>query len=152
MKSGKLNQEILAGLKNSMSRGESLKDAMMSFYNAGYPRQEIEEAARAVQLDMAAQTSTQTSNQASQQVQNSTNRTNPLPVQKQIPKVISKPLQKISAYPQLKTKKSIFQSTWFVLLLLIILLVLVGVLVSLFLYKDFFIDLFTNVSGAPPLE
>ncbi|MCA9487549.1 MAG: hypothetical protein KC516_01155 [Nanoarchaeota archaeon] len=40
------NDDILGGLKAAVERGETLKDAMMSFYNSGYAKQEIEEAAR----------------------------------------------------------------------------------------------------------
>ncbi len=44
-----VNEEILGGLKLALSKRESLKQAMMSFYNAGYKKEEIEEAARALQ-------------------------------------------------------------------------------------------------------
>jgi type VII secretion protein EssA len=40
------NEDIIGGLKSAVSRGEDLKQAMMSFYNAGYTKQEIEDAAR----------------------------------------------------------------------------------------------------------
>ncbi len=41
------NQEILGGLKSALERGQTLKEAMMSFYQAGYKKEEIEDAARA---------------------------------------------------------------------------------------------------------
>ena len=41
-----LNQEILGGLRHAINRGESLEKAMLSFYNAGYRKEEIEEAAK----------------------------------------------------------------------------------------------------------
>ncbi|PJE81827.1 hypothetical protein COU58_00680 [Candidatus Pacearchaeota archaeon CG10_big_fil_rev_8_21_14_0_10_32_42] len=41
------NQEILGGIKSALGRGENLKQAMMSFYQAGYKKEEIEDAARA---------------------------------------------------------------------------------------------------------
>ncbi len=41
-----VNMEIVEGLKEAMARGESLKQAMFSFYNAGYGKQEIEDSAR----------------------------------------------------------------------------------------------------------
>ena len=44
-----VNEEILGGLKASVERGESLGQAMQSFYNSGYKREEIEEAARVLQ-------------------------------------------------------------------------------------------------------
>jgi len=46
-----INTEILGGLKLAVSKGESLKQAMMSFYNAGYKKEEIEEAARNLQKE-----------------------------------------------------------------------------------------------------
>ncbi len=42
------NMEILEGLRAGLERGQSLKRTMMSFYNAGYSKAEIEEAARAL--------------------------------------------------------------------------------------------------------
>ena len=47
-----INQEILQGLKFALSRRESLQSAMQSFYNAGYEKREIEEAARALQMEI----------------------------------------------------------------------------------------------------
>ncbi len=41
------NQEILGGIKAALERGQTLKQAMMSFYQAGYKKEEIEDAARA---------------------------------------------------------------------------------------------------------
>ena len=43
-----VNRDIVEGLRNALSRGHTLEQAMMSFYNAGYEKQEIEEAARAL--------------------------------------------------------------------------------------------------------
>src|SRR3989344_771904 len=40
------NISILSGLKLAVSRGETLQQAMQSFYNAGYKKEEIQEAAR----------------------------------------------------------------------------------------------------------
>lgn len=40
-----MNEDIMAGLKIAMERGESIGDAMQSFKNAGYTASEIEEAA-----------------------------------------------------------------------------------------------------------
>jgi len=41
-----VNEEILGGLVSALSRGESLEKAMFSFYNAGYGKNDIEEATR----------------------------------------------------------------------------------------------------------
>lgn len=40
-----VNDEILGGLRSALERGETLKRAMMTMFNAGYQKQEIEEAA-----------------------------------------------------------------------------------------------------------
>lgn len=44
-----VNEELVGGLISAMTRGESLQKAMNSFYQAGYNKAEIEEAAKIVQ-------------------------------------------------------------------------------------------------------
>ncbi|MBU1252472.1 MAG: hypothetical protein KJ905_02200 [Nanoarchaeota archaeon] len=39
------SQDLIEGLKYAMSRGDTLDKAMMTFYNSGYPKAEVEEAA-----------------------------------------------------------------------------------------------------------
>lgn len=41
-----VDHEILGGLMSALERGESLKRAMTTLFNAGYKREEIEDAAR----------------------------------------------------------------------------------------------------------
>ena len=41
-----MKNEILAGLKNALDRGQSLEQAIHSFINAGYNPQEVREVAR----------------------------------------------------------------------------------------------------------
>jgi|APSaa5957512576_1039674.scaffolds.fasta_scaffold31455_2 hypothetical protein len=41
------NQDLIGAINSALSRGQDLKDAMMSLYNAGYEKQKIEEAAKA---------------------------------------------------------------------------------------------------------
>ncbi len=45
-KSIMVEEFLVQGLKNAVSKGETLKQAMMSFFNAGYDREDIEESAR----------------------------------------------------------------------------------------------------------
>jgi len=45
-----IREDILGGLKSALSRGESLKQAMRTLYNAGYKKEEIEAAARILQV------------------------------------------------------------------------------------------------------
>ncbi len=54
-----VNNDILGGLKSALTRGYNLEEAMLSFFNAGYKREEIEEAARTLQSAMANQPSMQ---------------------------------------------------------------------------------------------
>ncbi len=44
-----VNDEILGGIEAAILRGQSLHQAMLSFYNAGYSKHEIEEAAKQIQ-------------------------------------------------------------------------------------------------------
>jgi len=44
-----VNNEILEGLRTAMLRGESLQKAMLTFFNAGYSKIEIEQAAAVIQ-------------------------------------------------------------------------------------------------------
>lgn len=41
------NQDLIGAINSALSRGQDLKEAMMSLYNAGYEKEKIEEAARA---------------------------------------------------------------------------------------------------------
>jgi hypothetical protein len=41
-----INYDLIEGLRIALAKGYTLEQAMMSFYNAGYPKEEIEEAAR----------------------------------------------------------------------------------------------------------
>jgi len=41
-----MREDIIAGLKNAYERGESMQKAMQAFINAGYNKEEVEEAAR----------------------------------------------------------------------------------------------------------
>lgn len=46
-----MNEEILGGIKSAVNRGETLQEAMMTFFNAGYKKEDIEEAARVFQQE-----------------------------------------------------------------------------------------------------
>ena len=46
-----VRDDIFSGLKQALLNGEPLKKAMMSFYRAGYHKEEIEEAAREIQAE-----------------------------------------------------------------------------------------------------
>ena len=74
-------EDILEGLKLAMARGDSLQKAMMSFYNAGYKKEDIEEAARALQMRQTNQfnhTAQHTQHSAKQQKKSLLSGLNPL--------------------------------------------------------------------------
>ncbi|MBA7668268.1 hypothetical protein ES703_76378 [subsurface metagenome] len=110
-----MNEEILEGLKVALSKGESFRDAMMSFYNAGYKKEEIEDAARALQMQQSQQVQPTPTQPPIKQVQ---------PVQqakpeRRIQEPVVKPespetIQKVSGYEQSlsvqKAKKGIYSA------------------------------------------
>jgi|TARA_Y100000034_G_scaffold136933_1_gene217298 ATP-dependent Zn protease len=115
-----MKEDILEGLKSAVSKGESLKQAMQSFYNAGYKKEEIEEAARDLQKN---------------QVEN---KKQPIKQEKSYKEKIEiskgeKPVQRVSNYEQTseKPKRNIL-----IFVLTIILLVLLGIIIGLFLFRE----------------
>ncbi|MFA4953145.1 MAG: hypothetical protein WC584_02905 [Candidatus Pacearchaeota archaeon] len=91
-----VREDIAAGLKNAISKGESLRQAMMSFYKAGYIKEDIEDAARFIQNEQAQQrmSANYPENQEDKSVQNFP-RYNPPSQEEQIQ---SKLIQRISQY------------------------------------------------------
>ena len=51
-----VKEEIVEGIKMGLAKGESLKQAMMSLYNAGYTKDEIEEAVHLMNAPQLPQT------------------------------------------------------------------------------------------------
>ncbi len=138
-----VNKEILGGLKSALERGQSLKQAMMSLYNAGYIKQEIEEAARALQLE-----------QQQQQIQIQMPIQKPqikIPIAKQIPiqklqvskqeipiEKISQPvIQRVSNYADKMGIRNIM-----IIVLIIVLVLLLGTLGGIFFFRQELLALF----------
>jgi len=118
-----VKEEILEGLKYAVAKGEPLPEAMMSFYNAGYLKKDVEEATRVLQAPQLPQT--QQFIQPDQQ---------PLQQQTQ-PEQLQTPVrvvQRVSEYrerPKTMGKALIFTLVFFLILLL-------GILVAVFLFRD----------------
>jgi hypothetical protein len=144
-----MNEEILGGLKSALERGESMKKAMMTFFNSGYKKEEIEEAARA--LSEVAETKPQVP-VVPEKKQVPPPKTPPQTYPKQTPQKVSsygekipvnqppKPAQKVSTYDTTKDakgKKIIF-ILFFLLAFLVVLLILI------FLFKQQLIDFFSR--------
>lgn len=110
-----MNEEILEGLKSSVARGESLYQAMMSFYNAGYSKEEIESSARALQGSFISRKFP-----AGDEPQSAA----------KMP--LSKPAQIVSSYGGEKAPREKIT----MVILLILMLLLIGVLISVFIFRD----------------
>ncbi len=152
-----VREDILGGLRAALQRGESLKQAMLTFINAGYSQEEIENAARQFDADKAAQpqqpiqpvlfvpqeVASRTDEESpSINVQKvSSYGEKPIPVK---PMVVQQPVviaqQKVSGYSgteKLKGKTAIF-------ILIALLVILLGILITLFLFKDEIMSFFTS--------
>ncbi len=147
-----IKEEILGGLRAALARGEPLKKAMMSFYNAGYAKKDIEEAARALYTPQLSQTIAQPQPQPSPQ---RALPTTPPPTYIQQPQPVQpvqyvqppqtqpyvRTIQRVSSYgekPKPLTKIITFVLVFFLLFLL-------GLLVAIFLFKDELSGFFNNL-------
>jgi hypothetical protein len=91
-----INPDLVGGLKSALERGATLKQAMMSLFNSGYKREEIEEAARNLN-SFSAVGIVQPQKESSVKPLPQTN----IEVEKPIKKLFGKPLEK-TQYPQLQ--------------------------------------------------
>ena len=117
-----VKEEIIEGLKYAVARGETLPKAMMSFYNAGYSKEDIEEAARVLQAPQLPQTQ--------QQAQQPS----------QLPKA-PRTAQRVSAYGE----KPKGMGKGLIMILVFFLILLLGVLVAVFLFRDELSALLGNI-------
>lgn len=164
-----VNEGILGGLKLALSKGESLKQAMMSFYNAGYKKEEIEEAAKALQKEgeqkeipqkprePIKQKPVQKHSKIKKLIQKVSTYGEPTkikpPVKQEMPaapeklkkqKIITQPQkvnsQKVSIYEKQKPKGKLI-----IILLIFFLLFLLGALVAVFLFKNELVNFFNKL-------
>lgn len=146
-----VSQDILGGLKVALAKGKPLEETMQAFYNAGYPKEEIEEAARMLnQQPFPQQSQAQQLIKKNMPIQPSPQLKPtpqlPPPVQQQAimqPKPIVKqpsfqPLSQRPVQRQVVSSYDHKPSTFdpITVILVIILLVLLGVLTAVFFYKD----------------
>jgi len=159
-------EEIVEGLKAAIARGESLNRAMMSFYNSGYPKQDVEDAARIVDSPQLPQT------QISQPQQfNSPIQQNPQNLQVQNEELKAQPETHYApkpSYPQYESQSQQFQplqqpqtiqkvsnyggkpsflGAVAIFVLVFFLLVLVGFLIAVFLFKEELAGFFNGFLG-----
>jgi hypothetical protein len=115
------NEDLVGGLKSALARGESLEKAMMSFYNAGYLKEDIEWAAKSLQM----------------RGEDSSNRYSS---SKDIP-LENKNKQRVSKYDK---KLSIPGGKIGIILIGILLFFILAVIVSLLFFGDKVIDFFNH--------
>ena len=158
-----VNEELLGALKSSLARGESLKKAMMSLYNAGYKKEEISEAAKSVNQSDADIQAQKFQQEKDKQPKKPTAKTpakpgQPTPQTQQLAQQHfqqpmqqpgqqtplqpgQQPGQQVSAYGQMPKPGG----KTAIIILGFVLLLLAGVLVAIFLFKDSLIDFFNNM-------
>ena len=155
-----VREDIVRGLEGAMSKGETLEQAMYSFYNAGYNKSEVEEAARALSIHISQResqipTKLQLPNPVEKKIFSPENanpiKTQNVPVapkqtlqsvvqvqQKQITEK-SEVVQDASAYVQ---KNKISTRTMMIAILSTMLAILFGALISIFVFRDAIIGFF----------
>lgn len=132
-----VKEEILGGLRLALSKGESLKQAMMSFYSAGYKKQDIEEAARTLHMQEHPNLIQKPTGVLKQKFFN----------QKPTPVINSQIIQKsqnISDYQQQSVKP---KGKIMLIFLIIILLILIGALVNILIFKDEMVSFLNSFFG-----
>ena len=153
-----VREDIIGGLKVAISRGNTLQQAMQSFYNAGYNKDEIDEAARFV---MTNQPSTGMISSPTPTQQNSPPPKSIVPQnQNTQTQTISPPetvtpntQQKISNYPtnlprdSTKKPKKSGAKIAMIILLILILFLLIGSVVAIFFFKEQILSLFGLINA-----
>ena len=153
-------EEIKAGLRNALERGENLAQAMQSFANAGYNVPEIQQAAQELQYTYSSnqQVSEQETDKKEEAIKKQSffKRFFRTKEKKQIPKIqepIDAPhsqqkekpdLLKIPPAPNTPEQKQLQEKeqgkrkrkTWIVVLLIFILIILFGILFLIFLGEN----------------
>ena len=132
-----VKDELVEGIKRGMAGGETMEVSMNTFYNAGYPKGDIEEAAMAVQsyiLSHQKHTAILPKKMPEKIIK-------PLPNPKQeLPKP-SKVIQRASNYEKKPSKTG----TAITIILVAILLVLLAILAAVILFKDQLSNLLNSI-------
>ena len=132
-----INEDILGALKFSIKRGESLDSVAQTLINAGYPRDEVQEAVNAVGT-----------------IEPPTESEQPVVYQKplEVQKSPEKVPQRVSSYDEVyqrvtqnKNKQNVKSSSKFLIITLILILaILLGSLIAAFIFKEQIISIFSS--------
>tara|TARA_Y100000310_G_scaffold305866_1_gene346504 strand:- start:2973 stop:3368 length:396 start_codon:yes stop_codon:yes gene_type:complete len=127
-----VNIDLLEGLKVAISKGETLQQAMQSFYNAGYNKRDIEESAKALQHQIH-----QEQIQKPKMIKSKNNIKKPMKLSKSQPHKIT---QKISNYGQEKPSRSKM------IILVFLLIVIIGVILTgIFFFRENLLEFFNRI-------
>ena len=159
-----VKEELIEGLRGAVAQGESLERAMASFYNAGYSKDDIEEAAVAMHTPTFFQQypqyqQPQTQQPQPQQKQPERPVQKPQPQQRQvsyqqIPQQMMQQMQPrplAQAYPMNVQRVSNYKGNShtkakiLTALLVMLLFLLIGVLVTVIIFKDTLTNFFNNL-------
>jgi hypothetical protein len=123
-----VNTELVEGIRQAVEKGDTMRNAMVSFMNAGYNRNEIQEAAEYAQRELYSVPHQET--KPALQMQKPLSK----PITKKPSQLPYAPKQTVSDYSQIKPKKP---TKIILIILLVVLIALIGSLfVAFFLFKD----------------
>jgi len=145
-----INDEILYGLKAALERGQTLNSAMLSFFNSGYDRAEIEEAARALaeipeniipfkkpeKKAVLPEIPVVSSPKVSTPVQ---------PAIKPKEDVSEKVPQRASNYEEKKNNRPNSTNKLIIIILVILLLILISAVITIFIFKEQIINWLNSI-------
>lgn len=147
-----MKEELVEGIRQAISKGEPIEKAMMSFYSAGYPKQDIEEAAAMAQRPGFFQQAQQQPRQQMPMPQMQVQPQTPPQQEKKPMQQMAVPrlqfqyqpqqpiqpgvVQRVSAYGQKQSGPPSKTGMAITIVLVIILLFLIGMLAAVILFKD----------------
>lgn len=144
-----VNKDLVEGLRTALSKGSTLEQAMMSFYNAGYKKLEIEEAARALYAHPSVPMSHPAKpipeeikkpiSKVSKPITPIYSPIKPQPTPKPEEKLKSEETKQIISKYEEKTKP---KGKLIIILLIISLFLLTSLLIGIFIFKNELIDFF----------
>ena len=139
--------EIKEGIKHSMARGDSMGQAMQTFFNSGYSKEEVEAAAKEIQMEKfsnitqpnfvqpkakieSVQNNIQITSVPKQTMKPSYEQNfNMLKIPESSPASVQQTVQKISSYGVTKKPKNLIAIISLSIALLMLLLLFVGVII-----------------------
>lgn len=137
-----INEHIVEGLRHALAKGQNLEQAMMSFWNAGYKKEDIEESARSL-AKHPDQPLSHPEKEIPEHIKKPATKVLPVTKPFEKPEPEEKPeqeKQKISRYEE-KTKP---RGKLITILLIIFLFIIISSLAGIFIFKQELIEFFSR--------